>query len=446
MTVTKKGRIEGIQKDGYRVYFGIPYAKPPVGSLRWKAPQETEAWEDVLYAKSLPSRSMQMGEKPGDEFYGKAFRADPAYVTQPSEDSLYLNIWTPAESGEEKLPVAFWIHGGAFLGGCGHEKEFDGEAYCRRGVILVTVNYRLGIWGFLAHPWLSAENPRHISGNYGILDQIAALRWVHENISAFGGDPENITIFGQSAGAMSVQTLVSSPLTGNMIKRAIMQSGGGYANGLNRDDFTLQVQESYGQIFSELAGVANLEEMRSLPAERVMELFGPFMEKVFPLSRGLFLAPNIDGYVLCGGYDALADQGKIKDIPYLLGSTKDDILVTPELKAKGEYSALYKGCIAFALKREKTGTAPSYVYYFKRDLPGDDAGAFHSSELWYTFGTLKRAWRPFTGYDDALSEEMLACWTNFMKTGSPEGEGVAGWRPCTEADPYIKQFPGDELN
>lgn len=436
VTETRKGRVEGIKKDGYQVYLGIPYAKPPVGELRWRPPQETEPWEGVLEATSFQNRSMQPVHG-GDDFYGKEFRDDPVYLTTPSEDSLYLNIWTPAVSGDEKLPVAFWIHGGAFLGGSGHEKEFDGEAYCRRGIILVTVNYRLGIWGFLAHPWLSAENEHHVSGNYGILDQIAALKWVYENIAAFGGDPENITLFGQSAGAMSVQTLVSSPLTGTIPKRAIMQSGGGYANGLNRDDLTLQVQERYGQVFSVIAGVSCLQEMRGLSTERVMELLDLFMEKVIPESHGLFLVPNIDGYVLESGYDTLIDQGRIKDIPYLLGSTRDDILVTPELKGQEEASPLYKGCISFSLKREQTGHMPAWVYFFQRNLPGDQAGAFHSSELWYTFGTWKRSWRPFTEQDAALSDEMLDCWASFMKNGTP---GDPGWKPCTDGSSYVKRF------
>ena len=206
---TRYGSIEGLERKGYALFLGVPYAKPPVGALRWHRPLPPEPWEGVREAKAFPNRSMQ--EIHEDPFYDKEFYDEAAYQTPVSEDSLYLNIWTPAKSAGEKLPVAFWIHGGAFMGGFGHEKEFDGAAYCRRGVILVTVNYRLGSWGFLAHPLLSAEAAAEggpaVSGNYGILDQIAALRWVRENIGAFGGDPENITVFGQSAGGMSVQTL-----------------------------------------------------------------------------------------------------------------------------------------------------------------------------------------------------------------------------------------------
>lgn len=440
MTVkTKYGLIEGIEQEGYTEYFGIPYAKPPVGERRWKAPVEMEPWEGIFRAVRFADSSMQPQNRE-EGFYGKEFRDDPKYVTAVSEDSLYLNIWTPAKSAKEKLPVAFWIHGGAFMGGCGHEKEFDGQAYCKRGVILVTINYRLSIWGFLAHPWLSSENERHVSGNYGILDQIAALKWVRENIEAFGGDPDRITVFGQSAGAMSTQTLVSSVLTGNMISRAIMQSGGGYANGLNRDDITLEVQEAYGLEFSSLAGVTSLEQMRCLSSGQILELLGAFMDRVMPEAHGLFLVPNIDGYVLESGYDRLADEGKLKNIPYMLGSNKDDLLVTQEQKELGEYSSLYKGCVEFSRKLEQNGQDAAYVYYFKRDLPGDQAGAFHSAELWYTFGTLDRAWRPFTEHDRELSNQMLSYWTNFMKYGNPNGEGISDWKRCTCESPYVKQF------
>lgn len=435
---TKSGLLEGMDMDGYTAFYGVPYAKPPVGDLRWADPQPVDGWDGILPAKSFAHRSMQPSKNEG--FYEREFRDEPAYVTAPDEDSLYLNIWTPARSGEERLPVAFWIHGGAYLGGCGHEKEFDGQAYCRRGVILVTINYRLGLWGFLAHPWLSAENAHKVSGNYGIKDQIMALQWVRDNIAAFGGDPDNITVFGQSAGAMSTQTLVSSPLTKGMIARAIMQSGGSYGEGLNRDDMTLKVQELYGEIFARMAGASDLEALRALPAQKLLELFEPFMNEVIPKSHGLFLVPVIDGYVLDAGYNTLIEQGSIADIPYMLGSTKDDILAAPEMKAMGEYPPLYKGTVAFSLKREETGHAPAWVYYFTRDLPGDDAGAFHSSELWYTFGTLERSWRPFEDHDYELSGQMLDYWVNFMKTGDPNGGGCEPWPPCSAQKPYVKAF------
>ena len=201
VVTTRKGKIKGCAENGCLVFKGIPYAKPPVGELRWRAPQETESWEGTYEAVRFSDKAVQGDQNVG--FYGKEFYADPAYDVGISEDCLYLNIWAPEEAvGEDAkagLPVAFWIHGGAFMSGYGSEQEFDGAAYAKRGVILVTINYRLNIYGFLAHPWLSKESDKGVSGNYGILDQIAALKWVFENIEAFGGEPGNITIFGQSS-------------------------------------------------------------------------------------------------------------------------------------------------------------------------------------------------------------------------------------------------------
>ena len=439
MVKTRLGMIQGQEQDGCMTFFGVPYAQPPVGELRWKAPQPLQPWEGVRKADTYPHRSMQT--KPREVgFYDKEFRDDPRYIPEPSEDCLYLNIWTPKHVEGRKLPVAFWIHGGAFMGGSGIEKEFDGIAYAKRDVILVTVNYRLGVFGFLAHPWLSEENENHVSGNYGILDQIAALTWVYENIAAFGGDPENITVFGQSAGAMSTQTLISSPLTGNMIRKAIFQSGGGYRQGLNRDDLTLETLETYGTELTRLAGVENLSQLRAFSTQAIMELVPQFMQAVFPKSKGLFLVPAIDGYVMPVNYTQAIETEAIKDIPYLLGCTKDDILTTPEQIAAGELSPLQNGCRAFAEIRSRQGRKPVYVYDFVRELPGDDAGAFHSSELWYTFGTLDRAWRPFTEADYALSKSMLSAWTDFMRTGNPEGDGKMEWPAYTKDRPFVKVF------
>lgn len=314
--------------------------------------------------------------------------------------------------------------------------EFDGKAYCERGVILVSVEYRCNIFGFLAHPWLTEENEKRISGNYGILDQIAALKWVYENIEAFGGDRNNITVFGQSAGAMSVQTLVSTGLTGKMISKAILQSGGSYGGGLHRD-ITLKEQERYGEIFTKILNVKNLKELREKTTEEIRAAAGTWLERTIPEANGLFLTPTMDGCVLEDTYYGLMDQGKIKDIPYLLGTTKNDILVTPEMAANGELSELYKGCIAFSQKLEELGRKPAYVYYFTRDLPGDDQGAWHSCELWYTFGTLERCWRPWEEQDYELSRRMLDYWVNFMKTGNPNGEGLAEWEPCTKENPVV---------
>lgn len=432
MIETKYGKLEGRDHGWYETYFGVPYAQPPVGDLRWRAPVPPQPWEGVRPAKEFSGKAWQAeGSSPP---WDKDFYDDPHYEYPSTEDCLYLNIWAP--KGGKDLPVAFWIHGGAFMGGNGMEKEFDGVEYARRGVLLVTVNYRLGVFGFLAHPWLTEE--AGVSGNYGSLDQIAALNWVYENIAAFGGDPKNITVFGQSAGAMSTQTLISSPLTEDKIARAILQSGGSYGAGLHRD-IPLADQEEYGALFAESVGARDLADLRSRPAEEIFRALGAFLPQIMGRAGGLIYAPTLDGKLLTAGYYETMDRGEIKRIPYLLGCTKDDIRLAPDAPA-GRDSDLYKGCLAFSHKLEDLGWDPAYVYYFDRDLPGDDQGAWHSSELWYTFGTLGRCWRPWAPEDYALSARMLDYWTNFMKTGDPNGPGLPAWKPCTQADPYVQDL------
>ena len=421
---TRLGLIEGVERDHMRIFWGVPYAKPPVGALRWHAPSPIEPWDGVVQATRFPNRGMQQPHH--SPLYGPEFYDEPQYQTEISEDSLYLNIWAPASG--ENLPVAFWIHGGAFMGGFGHEKPFDGAGYCKRGVILVTINYRLGPFGFLAHPWLSEESEREtgrrVSGNYGILDQLAALRWVRDNIASFGGDPDRITVFGQSAGCMSVQTLVSSPLAEGMISGAILQSG----LGLNYDH-TLAQAEQEGLEFAANAGVDSLEAMRALTTDAVFKAAGPIIQRGFPKME-LPYTPIIDDFVLRTGYDEAVNRDLILRIPYIVGSTLNDIGTSPEAIARGERGVVYDGCGAFCKTLAKNGRVAPYRYDFTRPLPGNDAGAFHSAELWYMFGTLDRCWRPFTDADHALSDEMLDYWTAFMKTGNPNGAGRPEWRPC----------------
>ncbi len=423
---TNYGALQGIDQAGYTVFYGIPYAQPPVGQLRWRPPQKPLPWQGIRSAEHFPNRSMQETDRV-DPFGDKEFYDQPAYATPASEDSLYLNIWTPAKAPWEKLPVAFWIHGGAFMGGYGHEKEFDGAAYCRRGVILVTVNYRLGPIGFLAHPWLSQEDKElgglGISGNYGILDQIAALQWVRENIAVFGGDPDNITVMGQSAGGMSVQTLVSSPLTKGLFSKAILQSCIGLSY-----DHTLSEAEQDGLEFSNNAGVHSLEEMRALSFEQIMAAAGPVIAKGFPTMR-LPYTPVIDSHLLTDGYDANVRKGTVHPIPYLVGTNENDIATDRKEIAQGNLGKVWDGTELWCKAMADNRMGPTYRYYFTRQLPGDNAGAFHSSELWYMFGTMDRCWRPWTEGDLALSRLMLDYWTNFMKTGDPNGQGLPAWRP-----------------
>lgn len=415
---TKQGAVKGFcSEDKQTVVFrGVPYAQPPVGDLRFRRPQEHEPWEGVRDCTRFSAVCPQADLR-GMDLYGKEFYDGEEVVM--NEDCLYLNIWTPAGSTEKSgLPVLFWIHGGAFMHGHGSEKEFDGEGFAKKGVILVTINYRVNAFGFFAHPDLEAENAERVSGNYGILDQIFALRWVRENIAAFGGDPEKITIFGQSAGCMSVQAIISSPLSAGMVRGAVLQSGGGI-RALHETPKKEQLWETSKKLMEHL-NVSSVEELRRVPAEKVRDAAyatgGP----------GLGWTPHVDGFLLSASTDELAQAGKIHDIKYMIGSTSGDIGGSKLLQEAGE---------RFCENQLKLGRAPAYFYFFDRALPGDDSGAFHSSELWYVFETLPRCWRPWEEHDYELSRIMSTYWANFAKTGDPNGELLPRWEPYTTEDP-----------
>ena len=429
------GEVSGVPSETPNVciYKGIPYAAPPIGDLRWKQPQPVKPWKGIRQCDTFGAASLQGDLTPGS-FYWKEFYqgGDP----KRSEDCLYLNVWTPAAGKPEaKLPVIFWIHGGAYMGGYGHEIEFGGDAYAKKGVILVTINYRLGMCGFLAHPLLTAENNSKGSGNYGLFDQLAALKWVKRNISAFGGNPDNITVMGQSAGAGSVQALISSPLTKGLIQRAIIQSGGGLGGIISAK--SLKEAEKQGSDMWKAAGISTLEEMRAYPAEKFQEVLMKYMQQ--QKSFGLPYSPCVDGELLTAPLDETARNGQELDIPYLIGYTSEDMMPEVMKKAATDWSLLL----------EQQGRKPAYVYCFSRDLPGEDMpssqgafgdmkGAFHSSELWYTFGTLGKCWRPMEKADYELSERMVSYWTNFAKTGNPNGEGLPQWEPCTKDNPHVQ--------
>lgn len=428
------GRIEGVMdEEGVAVYKGIPYAAPPVGDLRWRKPQPVQPWQGVRKCDKWGDASLQGGQQEGS-FYWKEFYQDGN--PSMSEDCLYLNVWTPAAGKQDAgLPVMLWIHGGAFQNGFGHEIEFDGDAFAKEGVVLVTINYRLGMCGFLAHPLLTAENGGKGSGNYGLFDQLAALKWVKKNIAAFGGNPDNVTVFGQSAGGGSVQALISSPLTKDYIQRAIIQSGGGLGGIISTK--SLADTEKQGKAMWDASGMTTLEQMRACPADRFQEVMMNYMkqQKTF---NGMPYSPCVDGELLTASvYDA-AINGQELDIPYMIGYTSGDMMPDRMQKAAVDWSLLL----------EKQGRKPAYVYRFSRDLPGEDLkapdgspimpGAFHSSELWYVFGTLDKCWRPMEQADYELSERMVSYWTNFAKTGNPNGEGLPQWKPCTQADQHVQ--------
>jgi para-nitrobenzyl esterase len=424
------GQIQGVQSgtEGVTVYRGIPYAAAPVGDLRWKEPQPVTPWEGVKIADKFGNAAYQAAHQEG-EFYQKEFfwEGDAPY----SEDCLYLNVWAPDPGKKSKnLPVAMWIHGGGYMAGWSFEPEMDGEAWAERGVILVTINYRLGIFGFLAHPELSVESPHQVSGNYGILDQIAALKWIVNNISQFGGDPENITIFGQSAGAGSVQTLVASPLSKDIPAKAIIQSGGGISERPIMRNMKLAEAEETGKTIMDWAGYEDLQQMRAASTEDIFSAFQNYMRET---SQFMMLSPIIDDYVLSEDFSSAALGGRISDIPYMIGSTKDD------MGGLGSGDAIGKFCIS---REEMNGKA--YAYQFARPLPGDESGAFHSSELWYIFHTLKRSWRPFTEGDNDLSNVMVDAWTNFARSGDPNDANNEKWTPFTKENPNYMIFKLDE--
>ena len=428
------GLVKGVPTEtpGVTVFKGISYAAPPVGELRWKAPQPVKPWSGLKVCDSWGHPAWQMSHTPGGytpEFF---FDGDPEF----SEDCLYLNVWTPAAGkAEAKLPVTLWIHGGGYVAGWGFEPEMDGEEWAAHGGILVTFNYRLGLLGFLAHPALSSESPDGVSGNYGMLDQIAALKWVKENISAFGGDPDRITIMGQSAGAMSVQTLVTSPLSKDLIAGAIIQSGGGIRESQLLGGSPISVAEASGKELMDWAGCSTLEQMRALPAKDLLTMTSKFRTETGKPAIGL-TAPIIDNYALSETFSQAALEGRIADVPYMIGCTLDDM------------GALASGIDRFCAERQKVG-GTAFAYRFDRRLPTDGRpdvlkGAFHSSELWYMFKSLRFCWRPFIEGDYDLAEQMITCWTNFAAFGNPNGEKAGPWTPCTEENPQFMIFKLDE--
>ena len=440
---TKYGNIAGVDCGNYVVYRGIPYAKAPIGSLRWKAPEDPDKFEGTFMADKFAAKCPQFEQDPaGPQMgfnYGNEFYSKEEFKRPMSEDCLYLNIWTPANCTKASaLPVAFYIHGGAFMSGYSSEEEFDGESYADKGVILVTIGYRLGVFGFLAHEWLSQENQNGISGNYGILDQIKALEWVYENISAFGGNPDNITVFGQSAGSMSTQVLVSSDLTKNMISKAILQSGISCES-----DFlitpNLKEEMGYGKNFVELTGASSISELRALSTEELMKCQDKFMLDCFQKGLGFVFVPTVDGYLLSKSVKEVYDKGLMKKIPYITGFVGNDIGQTEDDAKANKPGVIEDECKKWAIKAEDATGEPVFVYSFEYNLPGDDSGPFHSSELWYTFGTYKRSWRPMGEHDAKLSEDMVSYWTNFMKYGKPSKDENE-WGAYTKENKNVKVF------
>jgi len=428
------GKIVGVKTPtkGIIAYKGVPFAAPPVDELRWQEPQPVVPWKGVKVADTYGAAASQTTWDP-DSFYGREWRASGSVPFE--EDCLYLNVWTPAAGKtSKKLPVAMWIHGGGYREGFGFEPEMDGgEDWASRGVIFIQVTYRLGVFGFFSHPLLSEESPHGVSGNYGVMDQAAALKWIHDNIEQFGGDPDNIMIFGQSAGAGSVQTLCASPISKGLISKAISMSGGGLNaagdGGGRRRSMTLEQAQTTNKAMMDNYGKTTLEQMRALSFDELTKMASDYG------STGggrMFYSPVIDNYFLTGTFSDMARANEIPDIPYMFGGTANDM---------GDMTGAIKD---FCALRNEQSDEPVYAYLFSRQLPGKDGSAFHSSDLWYVFHAFRHSWRPFTDGDEELSLQMVDYWTNFAKYGNPNGKGEVTWTSYTKEKPEFMNLDANE--
>ena len=451
------GQVQGVSTEtpGVFVFRGIPYAAPPIGENRWKEPQPVVPWEGVRLCDKFGHPSYQAIQYPGGYYTEWGYGDEAPY----SEDCLYLNVWTKAPGQtDKKLPVALWIHGGGYREGFGTEPEFDAQAWGGKDVVLVSINYRLGVFGFMTHPELSAESPHGVSGNYGILDQIESLKWIKKNIAQFGGDPDNVMIFGQSAGAGSVKTLCESPLARGLFHKAVIMSGGGLTvpqaapaaapaaaarpaaaaaprgGMMMRRAMSLPEAELATKEVMDWAGLTDLKKMRAAATETIHAL-GTIYNGATGKFAMLTGSPIVDGYVSLESFDAAAQDGTLADVPYMIGYTLNDM---------GDMAG---GIAAFCVNREEKGNK-AWAYEFARPLPDDGShpevtvrlkGAFHSSDLWFVFKSLQHCWRPWTKGDWDLSEKMLTAWTNFAKTSDP---GL-GWTPLTKDNNKFMLFKLD---
>jgi para-nitrobenzyl esterase len=442
---TENGIVSGYKSGEISIFKGIPFAAPPVGELRWKAPQPAKNWTGVLKCDDFSASPMQNKPVP-------FMMWTEEFITPPdklSEDCLYLNIWTPAKSEKEKLPVFVWIYGGGFSSGSAACAVYDGEEMSKKGIVFVSFNYRVGVFGFLAHPELSRESENKVSGNYGLLDQVAALKWIRKNIEAFGGDPQKVTIAGQSAGSMSVCALVASPLAKDLFSGAIAQSGGILTSFMKR---SLSDAEKSGLDFLAKIKAGNISELRQKSAEELIAAGGNF-------------SPASDGYVIPEDVFNAFREGKFNDVAMMAGwvtgdgSLMGEQKMTPEKfsqqaherygdKAE-EYLKLFPGetseQVAASLKElnlMQFAALPSYlwagfskqnayIYEFSHvpvDKPGfPNYGAFHTSEVPFALHTLHLWKRPWREVDFTVENTMSDYWVNFVKNGNPNGEGVPEW-------------------
>jgi len=473
---TSGGLIAGVpgSDPSVTVFKGVPYAAPPVGDLRWKAPQPPAAWEGVRQADKFSGSCVQNIVEERDPWTHEFMSHD-----EISEDCLYLNIWTAAEHADENRPVFVYIHGGGFTEGSGSVAVYDGDGLANKGLVMVTINYRLGPFGFLAHPELTKESEYGASGNYGMLDVVAALQWIQDNIAAFGGDPSRVTVAGQSAGARAVHTLIASPLATGLIHRGIAESG----SSLGGSSATLADAEQVGVQFAELKGASSLAELRAMSAEEIAAPLPAPAEGGEAEAPRLRFGTNVDGYLLPASIDEIAAQGSQNDVPIITGANADEGGASPNLEitlaeyrnqARQRYGdraetflTLYPASTdqeagqanneasrdrqrvslsVWAHERKKTTESGIHTYFWTHALPGPDAaryGAFHTSEVPYALNTLYMSDRPFTDIDHQIADTMSSYWANFAKTGDPNGEGLPHW-PAVREDPGSTMQIGDE--
>ena len=447
----ESGAIQGIPKNGLTIYMGVPFAEPPLGQLRWREPQRVSSWKGVRKADSFAPACMHKDvSMPGETM--------PAV----SEDCLYLNIWTAAQRAGKRLPVFVWIHGGGYGKGSASMPLYWGDRLALKGIVVVTIAYRLGPLGFLAHPELTRESPNQSSGNYGLMDQIAALEWIQRNIEAFGGDSKRVTIAGQSAGAMAVSILMASPRAKGLFQRAVAESGGLFEPLQLAPSYLLANAEHDGEAYATSLGVASIERLRRLPAE---DLLGG--------KAGAIAHPIIEPYVLPAAPYEIFASGRQHDVPVLLGFNAEEARALVDLKTikastfaadlQRSFGPLVPPQIIAAyphatdeeakqarvdLERDlrfgwdmwtwarlhtQTGRSNVYFYYFKHKPPFPEGsvyegwGASHYAELWYVFDHLNQSQWRWTAADLKLAQTMSDYWTQFAKFGDPNGLGLYRW-------------------
>ena len=428
VVATQSGRIRGVSADGtggVTVYRGIPYAAPPTGALRWREPRAPIAWSGIREASAAVPGCMQI-VAPNRLPWTDEFMHHGAV----SEDCLYLNLWTPAHSAGERLPVLVFIHGGAFSEGSVSVPLYDGAALARRKLVVITINYRLGVFGFLAHPALTQESAHHASGDYGLMDQVAALRWVHANVAAFGGDPNRVTIAGQSAGALSAYLLTVSPLAKNLFQRAIIESGPGAlaAFGIptgKAATTTLEDAQKIGAAFAKSLGATTAAELRSLPADRLLQRPAD--------GNPIRFGPVVDGWFLPVDADTAYATHSQNDVPLLIGMMGDEPSAFPGYDAARAQATRAQGLHALdelLAARARNGAQAAYVYYFEHGIPWPEHpefGAFHSGELPYVFDNLAGLNRPWIAADRQLAVAASSYWAAFAASGNPSGNSLPDW-------------------